>query len=106
MGTGSDGASMTLVVPGEPTLLVTHMPLWSVPAGRVNVHGHVHNHEALRPEPFVNICVEQTRLPPAAPSRRFGSWPPAGSRTRGRGERPTLEEIEHLGVAPTVSTHR
>ena len=93
--TASDETSMTLVIPGEPTLLVTHMPLWNVPAGRVNVHGHVHNHEALRPGPFVNICVEQTGYRPLpleavrklAGRRLDDPWP--------RGET-TLEEIEKL----------
>ena len=91
--TGSDETSMTLVIPGEPTLLVTHMPLWNVPAGRVNVHGHVHNHEALNPGPFVNICVEQTGYRPLsleavrklAARRLEDPWP--------RGQT-TLEEID------------
>ena len=61
---GADEASMTLVIPGEPTLLVTHLPLSRVPAGEVNLHGHVHNHEALRPGPFINICVEHTGYRP------------------------------------------
>ena len=86
--TGSDEASMTLVIPGEPTLLVTHMLLWSVPDGRVNVHGHLHNHEALRPGPFVNICVEQTGYRPLPLEAVRQCWLPAGSRTRGRGEKP------------------
>ena len=48
--------------PRERTLLVTHIPLWRVPAGRVN--GHVHNRERLRPETSINICVEQTGYRP------------------------------------------
>ena len=101
--TGSDEASMTLVIPGEPTLLVTHIPLWNVPAGRVNVHGHVHNHERLRPGPFINICVEQTGYRPL-PWRRFGEL--AARRLddpRPRGET-TLEEIEQLDVAAAAGT--
>ena len=102
--TGSDETSMTLVVPGEPTLLVTHMPLWNVPAGRVNVHGHVHNNEALRPGPFVNICVEQTGYRPLpldavrwlAARRLEDPWP--------RGET-TLEEIEYLDMTTCGASH-
>ena len=96
---------MTLVVPGEPTLLVTHMPLWSVPAGRVNVHGHVHNHEALRPGPFVNICVEQTgyRPLPLEAVRRLAARRLEDPRPRGE---TTLEEIEYLDVAPTAAGGR
>ena len=40
------------------------MPLSGVPAGEVNVHGHVNNQEALRPGPFINICVEHTGYRP------------------------------------------
>ena len=62
--TGSDETSMTLVIPDERTLLVTHIPLWRVPAGRVNGHGEVHNHERLCPETSISICVEQTGYRP------------------------------------------
>ena len=84
--TGSDEASMTLVIPGEPTLLMTHIPLWNVPAGRVNVHGHVHNHERLRPGPFINICVEQTgyRPLPLEAVRGAGRQPARGPAAAGR----------------------
>ena len=100
--TASDEASMTLVIPGEPTLLVTHIPLWNVPAGRVNVHGHVHNNEALRPGPFVNICVEHTgyRPLPLEAVRKLANRRLEDPRPRGK---TTLEEIEHLDEAPTTA---
>ena len=90
---GSDEASMTLVIPGEPTLLVTHLPLSRVPAGEVNVHGHVHNHEALRPGPFINICVEHTgyRPLPLAAVRALAARRLQDPRPRGE---TTLEEID------------
>ena len=35
-----------------------------MPAGTVNVHGHVHNNEPLLPGRYVNICVEHTDYRP------------------------------------------
>ena len=32
----------TLFAPGDPPLLLTHVPLLQVPHGWVNVHGYVH----------------------------------------------------------------
>ena len=99
--TASDEASMTLVIPGEPTLLVTHIPLWNVPAGRVNVHGHVHNNEALRPGPFVNICVEHTgyRPLPLEAVRKLGQpaarGPAAAGKNHPRGDRAPRRGPDH-----------
>ena len=62
--TGCDLTSMTLVITGDPPLLVTHMAMTDVPDGTVNVHGHVHNNEPLREGPYVNICVEHTEYRP------------------------------------------
>ena len=62
--TGCDETWMTLVVTGDPPLLVTHMAMSAVPEGTVNVHGHVHNNEPLRAGPYVNICVEHTEYRP------------------------------------------
>ena len=55
---------MTLLVATDPPLAFTHIPLRDVPAGTVNVHGHVHNNEPLRPGRSVNICVEHTDYRP------------------------------------------
>ena len=41
-----DRAATTLFAPGEPPLLLTHVPLLQVPAGCINVHGHVHGKES------------------------------------------------------------
>ena len=62
--TGCDETWMSLVVTGDPPLLVTHMPMTQVPDGTVNVHGHVHNNEPLREGPYVNVCVEHTEYRP------------------------------------------
>ena len=43
---------------GEPDLLFTHVPLDDIPAGCVNVHGHVHL-KASVDERRINVCVEQ-----------------------------------------------
>ena len=62
--TGCDHAWMTLVIPGTPPLVLTHMPLDEMPNEAVNVHGHTHNNTALRAGPYVNVCVEQTEYRP------------------------------------------
>ena len=64
--TGFDDAWMTLLMGTDPALAVTHVPLERVPAGTVNVHGHVHNNEPLRPGRYINICVEHTEYRPVA----------------------------------------
>ena len=40
-----DRTVATLSAPGEPPLLLTHVPLLQVPPGCVNLHGHVHQKE-------------------------------------------------------------
>ena len=45
-------------LPGKPDLLFTHVPLDDVPAGCVNVHGHVHRETSVD-ECRINVCVEQ-----------------------------------------------
>lgn len=97
-------------LPGEPELLLTHVPLDDVPAGCVNVHGHVHLKRSVD-ECRINVCVEQIgyRLIPMADLRRLArrldrvplggnattdlfiawakSWPDAG-RAPGQGDAP------------------
>ena len=55
---------MTMVITGNPTLLVTHIAMNEVPDGTVNLYGHVHNNEPLREGPYVNMCVEHTEYRP------------------------------------------
>ena len=46
------------------SLLFTHYPLYTVPVGYVNVHGHIHDRPAPS-ERHLNICVEHTNYAPA-----------------------------------------
>ena len=45
-GYGFEAAYPTLVCDSDPPLLLTHEPLETVPAGAVNVHGHLHGTHA------------------------------------------------------------
>ena len=52
---------MTLYAAGEPPLLLlTHVPLVEVPAGAVNVHGHLHEQESPTRNQHVSVSVEQS----------------------------------------------
>ena len=73
-------------LPGNPRLLFTHVPLDDVPAGCVNVHGHVHRKtsvDACR----INVCVEQIGYRPIRVSdvrglaRRLDGAPLGGDAT-------------------------
>ena len=57
---------------GEPDLVFTHVPLENVPAGCVNVHGHVHRKTSVDAS-RINVCVEQIgyRPVPVADVRRL-----------------------------------
>ena len=57
---------------GEPHLIFTHVPLDDVPAGCVNVHGHVHRKTSVG-DRRINVCVEQIgyQLIPVADVRRL-----------------------------------
>ena len=54
----------TLYAPGDPPLLMTHMPLREVPDGCVNVHGHLHGARMPDATPHINVSVEQLRYRP------------------------------------------
>ncbi len=62
--TGTDAASMTLVIRSDPPLLVTHVPLTEVPDGCVNIHGHEHAFKPLREGRWINVSVEHTLYRP------------------------------------------
>ena len=55
---GFHTAKALLVSGGDPPLIWTHAPLPNVPAGHVNIHGHMHR--SLKPEgsPHINVSVE------------------------------------------------
>ena len=60
-----DRTAITLFTPGEPPLLLTHVPLLGVPAGCINVHGHVHGKESPSRNRHINVNVEQLNYRPA-----------------------------------------
>ena len=60
-----DRSAVTLAAPGEPPLLLTHVPLLQVPHGCVNVHGHVHQKEPPSRNRHINVSVEQLNYRPA-----------------------------------------
>ena len=94
--TGSKYTSLTMVIKGNPTLLLTHMPLQRVPNGYVNVHGHVHNNIPLLSGPNINICVEQLEYRPVDldPIHRLAAALIAGVTPRGDTTAGWIEEIE------------
>ena len=57
--------AVTLAAPGEPPLLLTHVPLLQVPYGCVNVHGHVRQKESPSRNRHINVSVEQLHYRPA-----------------------------------------
>ena len=61
---GGDELYVTMISPGQPTLLLTHLLLHEVPRGMVNVHGHSHRADENQSGPYVNVCVERTRYRP------------------------------------------
>ncbi len=57
--------TLMLAAPGNPPLLLTHIPLVQAPHGTVNVHGHIHDKPAPTPHRHINISVEQLGYAPA-----------------------------------------
>lgn len=57
--------TLALATPGDPPLLLTHVPLLQVPHGAVNVHGHIHDKPAPTPHRHINVSVEQLGYAPA-----------------------------------------
>ena len=86
---------MTLVITGNPTLVVTHIAMNEVPDATVNLYGHVHNNEPLREGPYVNICVEHTEYRPLPARRRATAGLGTARRPRPRAAT-TAEEIRCL----------
>ena len=61
---GWDESHGAIVVAATPPLVLTHCPLRTVPAGSVNVHGHMHRRTDRQGDPHVNVAVEQTGYRP------------------------------------------
>ena len=97
---GFDAVYSTLFVPGNPELLLTHLPLRGVPDGCVNVHGHVHT-RAPSGTRHVNVAVEQTRYRPRDLSgvRRLAASLVRGERVPGR---TTTQQLVNAGPAATA----
>jgi calcineurin-like phosphoesterase family protein len=58
--------AFALVAPGDPPLLLTHIPLLQVPLGTVNVHGHIHEKDSPTSNRHINVSVEQLHYAPAS----------------------------------------
>ena len=93
-----DRTAVTLAAPGEPPLLLTHVPLLQVPAGWVNVHGHVHRNESPSRIRHINVSVEQLNYPAREAERHQAAGPPAA----GRKNRP---RSQHQGTAEHRGNH-
>ena len=61
-----DEVHSSLYVEGEPSLLLTHVPLRVVPNGCVNIHGHLHHNHVPGSTWNINVCVEQIGYQPKA----------------------------------------
>ena len=80
---GWDASHGAVVIETTPALVVTHCPLRTVPAGAVNVHGHMHRRADRKGDPHINVAVEQTSYHPIRVStvldearRRLGGQEP------------------------------
>ena len=87
----ADRRELSLFMPGDPPLLLTHLPLRNVPAGAVNVHGHLHLKAPPTPDRHISVCVEQLNYRPARMSdirrlarRLVDGRPVPGHTTRSR----------------------
>ena len=63
---GFDEVHSSLHVDGDPSLLLTHVPLRVVPGGCVNIHGHLHHKRIPGRTRHINVCVEQLQYRPRA----------------------------------------
>ena len=88
--------AVTLAAPGEPPLLLTHVPLLQVPHGCVNVHGHVHQKESPSRNRHINVSVEQLNYRPARLSdiRRLARRLREGRTVPGHSTRARLNVVE------------
>ena len=93
-----DRTAVTLFAPGEPPLLLTHVPLLQVPPGCVNVHGHVHQKESPSRNRHINVSVEQLDYRPVKLSdiRRFARRLLEGRTVPGHSTRARLNVVERV----------
>ena len=95
---GFDEVAACAHLRGKPHLLFTHVPLGEVPAGCVNVHGHVHRKTSVD-ERRINVCVEQIgyRLIPRGGRDKAGLPLGPGALGRERHDRPLHRLGKGLG---------
>ena len=93
-----DRTAVTLAAPGDPPLLLTHVPLLEVPHGCVNVHGHVHQKESPSRNRHINVSVEQLHYRPAKLSdiRRLARRLLEGRTVPGHSTRARLNVVERI----------
>ena len=89
---------VALYAGGKPPLLLTHVPLRDVPAGTVNVHGHLHLHDSSTEDRHLSVCVEQLNYRPVRLSdiRRLARLLVEGQRVPGQSTRSRLSVMEQL----------
>lgn len=94
----ADRRDVALYADGEPPLLLTHVPLRDVPAGAVNVHGHLHLQEPPTEDRHLSVCVEQLNYRPVRLSdiRRLARLLAAGRPVPGHSTRSRLNWMEQL----------
>ena len=94
---GFDEVFSSVYVPGNPDLLLTHVPLRHVPEGCVNVHGHRHLWKPSGTR-HINVVVEQVRYRPRSLTaiRRLATSLAKGERVPGQ---TTAEQLTHVGPA-------
>lgn len=102
------GTTIALYAPGDPALVLTHVPLRKVPAGTVNVHGHLHHHRSPSHDGHINVSVEQLGYRPARLDqvRRLARDVLAGRTRPGETTRAALERSERRTAADQVSETR
>ena len=92
-----DRTEATLAAPGSPSLVLTHVPLRRVPAGWVNLHGHIHQERSPTDERHINVSVEQLDYRPARMSDicRLARRLVEGTSMPGETTRARLDLVEH-----------
>ena len=93
-----DRTAVTLFAPGEPPLLLTHVPLLQVPPGCVNVHGHVHQKESPSRNRHISVSVEQLDYRPVKLNdiRRLARRLLEGRTVPGHSTRARLNVVERV----------
>lgn len=81
-----DAWTGVLIVESNPPMVITHVPMDSPPPGRVNIHGHVHNHARPGDTPHINVCVEHGLPAPAAGEAGQVCEAPGGRQGARRGD--------------------